>query len=338
MQLIGLWQKTLVKFESLNVASLVASKWSVFMEKNSMCVALAISNKKLWITKNCYQTLLYTLPVGITAHNLSDLLNLYNGKTCFIGCNLSSYVHNRCVIVCFTNKTSKLAAIDSVLIFKGVNLCWAGLSLACCTLCKKFGHVSDVCLVSKNFGRCSKHIITLQNQVYLANIYKKKQAPVVCLVLFEDKTWAQIASSFLFYVALSVLSSSSLLLGVVFFSLGSALLVDSELSNCLAVLKCSLELLLNQVSVFLKKLSFMELVFLTTFFLTSFLVVLASLALILDLDMILNNVLVLSILFLSVGFNVVANFNSSSFKVLTTKISRLESKMVALEASINSVL
>ncbi|KAG9298401.1 hypothetical protein G9A89_000400 [Geosiphon pyriformis] len=34
----------------------------------------------------------------------------------------------------------------------------------------------------------------------------------------------------------------------------------------------------------------------------------------------------------------VADFSSSSFKVLTTKISELESKMVALEASINSVL
>ncbi|KAG9288908.1 hypothetical protein G9A89_019530 [Geosiphon pyriformis] len=86
IQLIGFWQKILVEFESLNIASLVASKWSVFMEKDSVHVVLA---------------------------------------------------------------TSKLAAIGSISVFKGVNLCWAGLFLACRTKYKHFGHISDVFLADK---------------------------------------------------------------------------------------------------------------------------------------------------------------------------------------------
>ncbi|KAG9284472.1 hypothetical protein G9A89_014076 [Geosiphon pyriformis] len=47
MQLIGLWQKALVKFELSEIADLVAAKWSVFMKKNSVYVAKAIDDKQL---------------------------------------------------------------------------------------------------------------------------------------------------------------------------------------------------------------------------------------------------------------------------------------------------
>ncbi|KAG9291859.1 hypothetical protein G9A89_012144 [Geosiphon pyriformis] len=38
MQLIGLWQKALVKFESSEIANLVTAKWFVFMGKDSICM------------------------------------------------------------------------------------------------------------------------------------------------------------------------------------------------------------------------------------------------------------------------------------------------------------
>ncbi|KAG9296130.1 hypothetical protein G9A89_011983 [Geosiphon pyriformis] len=145
MQLIGLWQKALVEFESSEIADLVAAKWSVFIRKNSVCVAKAVEDKQLWIFRDLHRALLYTFPVGTIAHDLSDLLESYGGKTCFIGCNLSSYVHDRCVIVCFGNKASKLAAISSVLVYKDVNLRWAGLSLACYAKCKQLDHISMKC-------------------------------------------------------------------------------------------------------------------------------------------------------------------------------------------------
>ncbi|KAG9303379.1 hypothetical protein G9A89_013705 [Geosiphon pyriformis] len=48
--------------------------------------------------------------------------------------------------------------------------------------------------------------------------------------------------------------------------------------------------------------------------------------------------LVLSVSSSSVGFDMVADFSSNSFKVLIIKVSGLESKMVTLEVLINSVL
>ncbi|KAG9291934.1 hypothetical protein G9A89_004872 [Geosiphon pyriformis] len=46
MQLIGLWQKALVEFELSEIADLVAVKWSVFIEKNFVCVAKAVDDKQ----------------------------------------------------------------------------------------------------------------------------------------------------------------------------------------------------------------------------------------------------------------------------------------------------
>ncbi|KAG9300167.1 hypothetical protein G9A89_010577 [Geosiphon pyriformis] len=162
IQLIGLWQKALMEFESLNVASLVASKWLVLM--------------------NCYRTLLYTFPIGTTAYDLLDLVNSYGGKTCFIGHNLSSYVCNRCAIVCFADKASKLAAI-------------AGLSLVHHTKCECFSHISNMCLVGRNSGVRHKRVVSSQDQICLANIYKRKQTPVTRLVSFGEKTWTQVIIS-----------------------------------------------------------------------------------------------------------------------------------------------
>ncbi|KAG9293292.1 hypothetical protein G9A89_007538 [Geosiphon pyriformis] len=70
---------------------LVIAKWSVFMRKDSVCMTKAISNKQTWIFRDQHQALLYTFSVGITAHDLTDLLVSYGEKTCIIGCNPNSY-------------------------------------------------------------------------------------------------------------------------------------------------------------------------------------------------------------------------------------------------------
>ncbi|KAG9290555.1 hypothetical protein G9A89_020925 [Geosiphon pyriformis] len=152
IQLIGLWQKALVNYESSEITNLVTARWSVFMEKNSVHVTKAIDNKQSWVSRDLHWALLYTLPAGTTAHDLSNLFESYGGKTCFIGHNPSLYVHDRCVIVCFVDETSKLTAIDSTPVFKSVNLCWAGFSLTYCAYCKQFGYISTVCFLGKNSG------------------------------------------------------------------------------------------------------------------------------------------------------------------------------------------
>ncbi|KAG9284150.1 hypothetical protein G9A89_022924, partial [Geosiphon pyriformis] len=204
MQLIGLWQKALVEFESTETACLVMSKWSVLVGKDFVHVALAISDKELWILRDHYHALLYTLPVGTTAHDLSELIEAYDEKTCFIGRNSSSYVHNRCAVICFENKAFKLAAIGSVPVFKGVSLQWTGFFLVSCTQCKQFGYITINCSLGGNSG----------DWVCLTGIYKKKLASIFCPMSFTGKTWAQVTRDLNSCMA-SLSPDSSLLLAVV---------------------------------------------------------------------------------------------------------------------------
>ncbi|KAG9300579.1 hypothetical protein G9A89_000760 [Geosiphon pyriformis] len=156
-------------------------------------MALATEDKQLWVFRNQHWTLLYTLPVGTIAHDFSDLLKSYGGKTCFIGHNPVSYICNRCATVCFDDEATRLAAIGSAPVFKSVGLRWAGLSLAHCTKCKHFGHVSNMCSVGGFSGDRGRKMASVHDQVHLVNIYKKRHAPVARPVFFGGKSWAQVA-------------------------------------------------------------------------------------------------------------------------------------------------
>ncbi|KAG9296236.1 hypothetical protein G9A89_014828 [Geosiphon pyriformis] len=307
IQLIGLWQKALIEFNSSDVAGLVASKWLVFMGKDSVNVALA--------------TLLYTLLVDMMAHNFSDLLELYDRKTCFIGHNPSSYVHDRYMIVCFVDETSKLATIGSIPVFKSVNLHWTGLSLARCVYCKQFDHISTECLLGGNSGVYDKWLITLQDWVRLPNIYKKKHTPIVRPVSFNGKTWAQMAGGSFSHVVSSIssgvgLSSNAKLVPLVSKSLGGFCLVSD----------------------ILKKLSFVKLVPLVFSPHVSHSVVITSVTINVDSDMAIDDTAVSLSSSFSVVANLVINLSTSSSKVLTTKVGRLEFKIVVLKVSVESVL
>ncbi|KAG9295433.1 hypothetical protein G9A89_013462 [Geosiphon pyriformis] len=312
------------------IADLVIAKWSVFMEKDSVHVAKAINNKQLW-------ALLYTLPVDTTAHDLSDLLDSYGERTCFIGHNPSSYVYNRCVIVCFMDEASKLTAIGFTSVFKSVNLHWAGLFLVCCAQCKQFGHTFTGYSLGGNSGVCGKQVVTPQDWVHLANIYKK-QVLIAHPVFFGGKTWAQMAGGSSAHVVSSNFSSVGSFSGtkpvlLVINSLGNVCLVDQ-----LASLERFLEFLVDQISDILKKSSFVELVPLASSSHVSPLVVAASVTANVDLDMVFDDTIVSSPLFLLVVANLVVNLSSSSSKILTTKMGGLEFKMVALEVLVESVL
>ncbi|KAG9286647.1 hypothetical protein G9A89_012197 [Geosiphon pyriformis] len=76
-----------------------------------------------------HRVLLYTLSVGTTIHDLSELVELYGEKTCHIGHNPNLYVHNRCVVICFGDEASKLAAIGTIPVFKDAQV--AGGSSSC---------------------------------------------------------------------------------------------------------------------------------------------------------------------------------------------------------------
>ncbi|KAG9307151.1 hypothetical protein G9A89_016979 [Geosiphon pyriformis] len=305
MQLIRLWQKALVKFESSD---------SILVDKDSVHVAL-----------------LYTLLIGTTAHDLSDLVNSYGEKTCFIGHNSGLYARNRCAVVCFNNVTSKLAAIGSVPVYRGVTLCWTGLSLACCAKYKQFGHIFNVYSVGGNSGVCHKRMVSSQDQVCLANIYKRKQILVVHPVFF-------VTGGSLSCVFLSVPSGASLFLSAKLLVMASNPLNDSGLAKRLASLECFLELLLDQVSNILKKLSLVNLVLMLLLPCAPLSLVVPLLDSALDLNMAVNSVVVPSSFSLSLINKTASELSLSSSKMLTTKADGLESKMLALKVSVNSVL
>ncbi|KAG9284807.1 hypothetical protein G9A89_003730 [Geosiphon pyriformis] len=334
VQLIGLWQKALVKYESSEIADLVAAKWSVLMGKDSVCMAKANVDKQT----NQHWALLYTLPVGSTAHDLSALVDAYGGKTCFIGRNLPLYVCDQCAVICFESEASKLAAIGSVLVFKSVDLHWAGLSLASCAHCKLFGYTSVDCFVGRGSGGREKCVATSQDRVRLANIYRKKQTPIVCPVSFGGKTWAQVAGSSPSHVVSSGAPGVGLISGSKAFSMDSFLSGAADIGGCLAVLECSMEILLDQVSLILKKLSFVDLVSLAPS--PSALPLVSPTAVVSDMDsgLALDSTLLLSASSSPNVGELIVDFSLSSSKDLTAKIGGLESNMVALEASVRSVL
>ncbi|KAG9302483.1 hypothetical protein G9A89_006447 [Geosiphon pyriformis] len=232
------------------------------MGKDLVCVALAINDKQTWISRNQHQALLYTLPVGTNVHNLSCLLESYGGKTCYIGCNPNSYVCDRCAVICFGDEASKLAAIDTVPVFKG----------------------------------------------------------------------AQVAGGSPFHVTFSDLIGAGLHFGLVYSSMVTDSPTISHLNDWLAILERSLELLTDHVSGILVRLESIDLVPVMTPSLSLLSVVSETLTSNVNSDMIMNTALVSSGTPLSVIYNAVVEFSSSSSKVLTAKVGGLETKLIALEA------
>ncbi|KAG9294621.1 hypothetical protein G9A89_008100 [Geosiphon pyriformis] len=215
---------------------------------------MAISDKELWISRDRYHALLYTLPVSTTAHDLSELVKAYGGKTCFIGQNFSLYVRDRCVVICFESKAFKSAAISSVSVFKSVSLWWTGFSLASCTQCKQFGHSTINCSLGRNSGIYGKQVFSDQNRVRLTGIYKKKLASISCPISFTGKTWAQVAGGSNSHMASSSPSSNGSLLAVILLSQFSL-----DVNNKFATLEHSLASLAEQIDKLAKRLDALEL-------------------------------------------------------------------------------
>ncbi|KAG9299746.1 hypothetical protein G9A89_013106 [Geosiphon pyriformis] len=244
--------------------------------------AKAVENCEIWAFRDQFRAFLFTLPVGMTAHDLRTLLEETSEKTCII--NRSIETDNR--------------------------ICYAVI-----------GFDSDNDLKS------------------LVKLYEKKDIPISYSTVFGGKFWAQVVSLADSSGGTHFRSGpSSFPHGVSSLS-GTLSLTSADisgLSNYLVVLECSLELLIDQVSVFMKKLSFVELVPLTTFFYVPPSIASVFLAPVLDSDMVLDNVLMSSVPLFSVGFDMVADFSSSSFKILITKIAGKFDGVCVFTSNMNS--
>ncbi|KAG9290547.1 hypothetical protein G9A89_020917 [Geosiphon pyriformis] len=166
MQLVGLWQKTIIELEDQDQADFLASKWFILIGKNVVRVARADIDKQSWDARDNFRTLLYTLPIGTTAHDLWDFIGSIGGKTCFIDRNPVSYSRTCCATMCFNSEVELVNTMATTPVIKGFGLRWSRLSLASCA-----------------------------DQSRLAKIYAKKSAPISRPLAFGGKTWASVVGA-----------------------------------------------------------------------------------------------------------------------------------------------
>ncbi|KAG9298408.1 hypothetical protein G9A89_000407 [Geosiphon pyriformis] len=127
MQLVGLWQKAVVEFEQSEHADLVTAEWSILIGKDAVWVARSDLDKESWNARNQHRALLYTLPIGTTAHNIWDFIGSVGEKTCFIDCHPVTYVRARCAVVCFDSAESLKAIMETTPVLRAP--IYAGLVL-----------------------------------------------------------------------------------------------------------------------------------------------------------------------------------------------------------------
>ncbi|KAG9290389.1 hypothetical protein G9A89_007120, partial [Geosiphon pyriformis] len=202
-------------------------------------------------------------------------------------------------------------------IFNGVKLSWARMDLV---HCKKYGHFGHLAL------KCNTpDAIMLSSS---KRLYKKGALEKVYFWLAKFGFILSGSGPNLSPHELSGLGSISPPTSTVF----------SGLSNYLAVLERSLELLADQVFEIIKKLSFVELVPLASKSSVLLLVIPAPLDSVMNSDMAIDDTLVSPVFSPIIVVDTVTNFSLSSSKVLTSKVGGLEFKLVALEVSVKLVL
>ncbi|KAG9298885.1 hypothetical protein G9A89_015906 [Geosiphon pyriformis] len=262
-------QKAVMEFAELSQADLLVFKWSFLIGKDSVHMAKAVKNCKTWASRDWFRVLLFILLVRTTAHNLGTLLDRASEKTCIINRSLETSNRICCAVIGFEFDNDLKSAFCMEPILESVKLSWTKMDLVWYEKCGKFGHSAlecDTLVVSpskplRTFKRVASDGYCLQ----LTKLYEKKGVPISWPAAFGDKSWAQVVSlagpsggscfsnssgsSLPLFGALDSINDSSLILAN-----------NSSLNNCLNILEHSLELLMDQVSSILKKLSGIELV------------------------------------------------------------------------------
>ncbi|KAG9305200.1 hypothetical protein G9A89_010708 [Geosiphon pyriformis] len=208
-----------------------------------------------WVFRDQFRVLLFTLPIGMTVHDLGTLLEGTGGKTCVINCLLKTGNRTRCAVVCFESDEAMELAFHMEPIFGSVKLLWVRLDLVHCEQCEKFGHSALECdaevVSASQSPKSFKKPANLDTCLQLAKLYAKKKVLISHSVAFGGKSWAQVVSvALVSYGSRDGSGSGSLSFGAS--SSGSTSpplsMVDSPLGTHLAHLECSVELLSDQIS------------------------------------------------------------------------------------------
>ncbi|KAG9287179.1 hypothetical protein G9A89_001587 [Geosiphon pyriformis] len=289
IQLIKLWQKA-----------------SFLIDKNLVHVAMTVGDHETWVSRDRFKALLFTLPMGTTAHNLGTLLDRTGRKICVINHSIDSNNWVYCAVIDFESDENLKSAYHTEPIFNGVKLFWARLDLVCCEKYKHFGHSALECdtltpSISKS-SRLVKRVFLEGHCLRLAKLYARKDVLISKTAAFDGKSWVQV-------VSLAFSSSGS------HFDSGfeSGPLPSGFLS-------------IKKISDIVCRLNDIELVPLVP---VTQVVLLATAVLTLCLSL---------PLFSLILENKVVDLGLSSSKVLISKVGGLESKRLAFKVSIGSIL
>ncbi|KAG9307320.1 hypothetical protein G9A89_017148 [Geosiphon pyriformis] len=321
VQLIGMWQKTVVKFVNSDQTEQLASKWSFLIEKNSVHMAMAVEDCETWASRDCFRALLFTLPVGTMAHNLGTFLERAGEKTCVINCSVNTGNRVCCAVIGFESEEDLESAYHIELIFGSAKLFWARMDLVWCEHCGKFGHSvlecdATITSTSKPF-KLFKKSASKENCLCLARLYTKKNILISHPTAFGGRFWAQVV------LAMSISHNHSTGTGSGLFPIVGT---DSN-GKCSSL--TSMDFFWMHVLDIVKQLNGVEL--------PSIPVLSAVVDSSMDLNMVLDVPNTCSVLPSPVTDDA-SIFSSSSLKVLTSKVGSLKSKLVALKASVGSVL
>ncbi|KAG9288011.1 hypothetical protein G9A89_017606 [Geosiphon pyriformis] len=233
--------------------------------------------------------------------------NMAGGKTCIINQSLDTGNRVCCAVVGFELEENLDTAFHTEPIF---------------------GECNVLVMSSSKLSSSFKRSVSGFDYFWLAKLYVKKKVSIFCPAAFVSFDSSSGGSPF----------GSGLLSGGPPLSLGSSSPHVNKLGECLAVLEHSLEILSDQVSVILKKLSFIKLVPLASLSYASLLAVSVPSAPVVDSDMALNGMLASSAPPFLSGSESADGLSSSGSKILTSKIGGLKSKMSALEALFGSIM
>ncbi|KAG9289774.1 hypothetical protein G9A89_015354 [Geosiphon pyriformis] len=229
----------IIKSIKMQLADFLASMWSILIGKDAD-------------SKDRFRALLYTLLVGMNAHNLWDFFVSVGGKTCVINCNSVNYTCACCATVCFDFEEDMNQAVAVMPIIKSVGFYWSCLSSPVCSACSSFGHTSLFCKSVRvsSISKSKRAPLSAHDRFRLAKIYEKKSAPISHPLAFVAGSF--LSGSFLGYDSqLGFLRNSKPLPPVV-----------NNLKLCLVNIESSFVSLVGQISELAKRLkSFVPAVF-----------------------------------------------------------------------------
>ncbi|KAG9301075.1 hypothetical protein G9A89_015811, partial [Geosiphon pyriformis] len=226
---------------------------SIKIQLIEMWQKAAVKDRETWAFRDQFRVLLFTLLMGMTAHDLGTLLEGAGKKTCVINHSLETGNRTRCAMICFESDKAMESAFRMEPIFGSVKLLWARLDLIRCNWCGKFGYSVLECnakvVSASQSPKSFKKPANLDTHLQLAKLYAKKKILISCPVAFGGKSWAQVVSvASVSHGSCDGSGSGSLPFGVSSSSGTPPLsMVNSPLGTCLARLECSVELLSDRI-------------------------------------------------------------------------------------------